>query len=262
MQHITVPVPRQPVGAGGVGRRHPIFLARLRQGMAADPRPPRTCCADLHDRILDGERIRAGEHDSPLAGRQPGRLVRVDRLDPPVLRLGCGAADVQPPAALRSSDEARALERVRPESVTLDPRDRRETLAVLGAGHDGLHAAGLRALGAGRAAHPVAQPVDAVVEDRVWCAGPVAGASIRRRDDDAPLLHGRQWHAWHDLAGGRHQREAREGRSPRRTGTARCGPSPPRPPRLASRRRAARAPRASSRRATRRYAGTPPSSQL
>ena len=264
-QHLAVPVPRQPVGAGGVGRRHPILLARFRQRVAADPRPPRTCPADLHDRILHGERVRAGEDDRSLAGRQPGRVVRVDRLDPPVLGLRRGAADVQPPAALRSPDEARALEGVRPESVTLDPGDRLETLAVLGAGDHGLHAAGLVALGAGRAAHPVAQPVDAVVEERVWRAGPVAGASVRCRDDHAPLLHRRQRDgrglAGHDLARGRDQRQRREVRSPRRSGTARCEPSPPRPPRLAPRRRALRAPPASTPRATRRSGGTPPSSQ-
>ena len=192
-QHVTVPVPRQPVGAGGVGRRHPILLARLRQRVAADPRPPLTCPVDLHDRILHGERVRAGERRrfSRRPASSDGSSASIASIHQ-CLDSGRGAADVQPPAALRSPDEARALEGIRPECVTLDPGDRLEPLTVLGAGDDGLHAAGLVALGADRAAHPVAQPVDAVVEDRVWRAGPVARASVRRRDDHAPLLHRRQ----------------------------------------------------------------------
>ena len=256
-QHVAVPVPRQPVRAGGVGRRHPILLARLRQRVAADPRPPLTCRVDVHDRILHGERVRPGEDDGSAAGRQTGRVVRVDRLDPPVLRPGCRTADVQPPAALRAPDEAWTLEGIRPEAFTLDPGDRLEPLAVLGAGDHGLHAAGLVPLRAGRVTHPVAEPVDAVVEDRVWRAGPVAGASVRRRDDHAPLLHRRQRH---DLPRGRDQRHA--GKLVALARAERLDASPGRLVHLGTRRRrrASRAPPASTPRATRRSGGTPSSS--
>src|ERR687898_1274268 len=95
----AVPVPGPAVVAGGVGRGHPVLGPGHVQRVTADPGVPAPV-AQLHDRVLDGRPVVAGEGRAGLGGGQAGRIVGLQGLDPPVLALGGAAADEQPPAAL------------------------------------------------------------------------------------------------------------------------------------------------------------------
>ena len=120
-QHGAVPGPGQAVVAGEVGRGHPVLLAGLVERVAADPHPP-AVGADQHDRVLHRDGRVAGEHHRAGARRETLDGVRVERLHPPVLGVGRGAGQVEPPAAVRPAHQGGPLERLGPERRRGAPR--------------------------------------------------------------------------------------------------------------------------------------------
>jgi hypothetical protein len=133
----------------------------------------------LDDRILDGPlRDVTGEHHVAAPDVELRRVRGVGHLDPPVLGAGGGAAQVQPPLAVRQPDEFRALKRFGGQLFLGDQRQRLEVHAVAREGER--H--GVPPAAADRTAQPVGQ-VDAFVgQDRRRAAGPVPSTRARRGD--------------------------------------------------------------------------------
>ncbi len=123
-QRGPLPGPVEPVRAGRVLGGHLVGLVRVGQRVDGRPHVP-LAVVPLDHRVLDRPLARvARQHDLAGAHVELGRVGGVDDLDPPVLGPGGGAAQVQPPAAVRELDELRALERLGVRLVLGDHHER------------------------------------------------------------------------------------------------------------------------------------------
>ena len=165
--------PGQAVVAGGVPGVHPIGLvvAAVERMTAGPHLPPVLRRVADHD-VLPGRSVVAGQDDGPLSGGQVGGVLRLDRLDPPMLGVQRRAADVEPPALPVGQRHQRGTFQRRALELCAGHRGHRlEVHAVRGAGD---HVGETPALGH-RPAQPVGQPIGAVVVDRARPAGPESG---------------------------------------------------------------------------------------
>jgi sulfotransferase family protein len=101
-----VPGPFHSVCAGRVAGDHLVGFAGVDQRMACGPQLPAPVMVPDH-RVLDPGLGVAGQHHHPVAGVEPGWMTGLEHLNPPVLRAGSGAAQVQPPATGRIADQGR-----------------------------------------------------------------------------------------------------------------------------------------------------------
>ena len=131
----------------------------------------------------------AGEHDRAAAGRQVLGPVGVQGLDPPVLGVGRGAREVEPPAAVGTLQHDGALEGLGAELVAVDLADRLEVDAVGGPGDDRGDAATVGQ----RPAYAVGEVGDPVDQHGGGGTGPVARARARRGYDDAGVVQRGEW---------------------------------------------------------------------
>jgi hypothetical protein len=139
----------------------------------------------LYHRVLDRALARvAGQHDLAGAHVELGRVGGVDDLDPPVLGPGGGAAQVQPPAAVRELDELRALERLGVRLARGDDLERLVKMHAVGGEGDRHRVA---AAAADRPAHPAGEVEAAVGRYRGRAAGPESAARARGRNRDRCL---------------------------------------------------------------------------
>jgi hypothetical protein len=180
-QRGALPGPVEPVRAGRVLGAHLVGLIRVGQRVDGRPHVP-LAVVPLDHRVLDRslERV-AGQHDLARARVELGGVGGVDDLDPPVLGPGRGAAQVQPPAAVRELDELRALERL---GVRLLLGDHRERIVKVDAvrGESDRHR--VPAAAANRPPQPAGEVDTAVGRYRRRAASPEPVARAWRRDRD------------------------------------------------------------------------------
>ncbi len=88
-----------------------------------------------HGVLHPGLRV-AGQHDLAPRGVEPRGIVGFEHLDPPVLGVVGGAADVQPPGALGGAHEGGPLKGLGVDLLAAQRVDRLEALAVEGARDD------------------------------------------------------------------------------------------------------------------------------
>jgi Sulfotransferase family len=180
-QRGALPGPVEPVRAGGVLGAHLVGLIRVGQRVNCRPHVPLAVMA-LDHRVLDRSLTRvARQHDLAGADVELGRVGGVDDLDPPVLGPGGGAAQVQPPAAVRELDELRALERLGVGLVLGDDLERLVEVHAVGGEGDRHRVA---AAAADRAAQPAGEIKTAVRRYRGRAAGPESAARARGANRD------------------------------------------------------------------------------
>jgi Sulfotransferase family len=181
-QRGALPGPVEPVRAGRVLGAHLIGLIRVGQRVDRRPHVP-LAAVPLDHRVLDRPLARvAGEHDLARAGVELGRVGGVDDLDPPVLGPGRGAAQVQPPAAVREPDQLRALERLGVRLVLGDDLERIVKVHAVGGERDRHR---VPAAAADRLAQPEGEIETAVGRYRGRAAGPEPAADAWCLDRDS-----------------------------------------------------------------------------
>ena len=187
----AVPVPDQTVLAGRIRGGHAVLLARLVERVAADPGVP-AAVPDTDHRVLDGGAVVATEDRPGLGVGQAGRVVGLEHVDPPVLTLRGGRADVQAPAARPGAQQRRPFHRHGPEPGLVEDRHRGQPLAV---GRPGDHRGRTTLVGH---ADPVGDDEAAVpVEGGAGRAHPVPGSRPRCRDGHRGPAHARKREAGH-----------------------------------------------------------------
>ena len=133
-----MPVPRHAIPRSGVGGRHAVLLVRLVERMAANPRLPATVRGALDDRILHAGGGIAAEDGHCFGVGQPGGVIGLEQVDPPVLaRWLAGRADVEAPAPIIGPDDGGALHRGGIEAGAVDLGHGRQLHAVRRGGDDG-----------------------------------------------------------------------------------------------------------------------------
>jgi len=181
----ALPDPVEPVRAGRVLGRHLVGFQRVGERVDGRPHVP-AAVAVLHDGVFDRAFHHvAGEHHVAVPDVELGRVGGLGDLDPPVFRAGGGAAQVQPPAAVRQPDELRALQRLGVHLFLGDHHDRSAEVHPVSRERD-RH--GVAPAAADRPPQPVSEVNAVVGEDRRRPPGPVSGTGTGRnyREDRIP----------------------------------------------------------------------------
>jgi hypothetical protein len=164
-------------------RRHPVGGVRVVEGVDGGPQMPDALVLQHHG-VLDAVGLIALQDGPGRCRAQALGTSRLDDIDPPVLRAGCGAADVEPPRPVLDLHDGGPLEGLRAEVVLVEHGKRLEGQPV-GRPRDDV---AVSPTFLDRLAHPVGE-VDRVIPDvRARRSRPMTRSRTGGGYDDGTVL--------------------------------------------------------------------------